>query len=50
MFEINETAAASLAALNEPWTELTLVAERLLKRPNRFERLYKKHLDVLDGP
>ena len=50
MFEINETAPASPAALNAPSTELTLVAERLLKRPHRFQRLYKKHLDALYGP
>ena len=42
MSESNETAPASPAALNAPLTELTLVAERLLRRPDRFERLYKK--------
>ena len=50
MSKINETAPASAAALNAPTTELTLVAERLLRRPGRFERLYNKHLDTLDGP
>ena len=50
MSEINVTAPDSPAALNSPSTELTLVAERLLMRPDRFERLYKKHLDALDGP
>ena len=50
MSEINETSPVSSAALNVPSTELTLVAERLLRRPNRFERLYKKHLDALDVP
>ena len=50
MSEINETAPALPATLNAPATELTLVAERLPRRPDRFERLYKKHLDPLDGP
>ena len=50
MSEINETAPASPAALNAPSTKLTLVAVRLLRRPDRFERLYKTHLDALDGP
>ena len=50
MSEINETAPASPAALNAPSTELPLFAERLLMRPDRFESLYKNHLDVLDGP
>ena len=50
MSEINESAPASPAALaNAPSTELTLVAERLLRRPDRFERLCKKHLDALDA-
>ena len=50
MCEINETAPASPAPPNAPSTKLTLVAERLLRRPDRFERLYKKHLDALNGP
>ena len=50
MSEINETAPASPAALNAPLTELTLVEERLLRRLDRLERLYKKHLNALDGP
>ena len=50
MSKINETAPASPGALNAPSTELTLVAKRLLTRPNRFERLYKKHLGALYGP
>ena len=49
MSEINETAPALPAALNAPSTELILVAERLLTRPDRFESVYKKHLDALDG-
>ena len=50
MSEINETAPASPAGLNARSTELTLVAQRLLRWPDPFERLYKKHLDVRDGP
>ena len=46
MSEIKETAPASPAALNAPSAELTLVAERLLRRPDRFESLFKKHLDA----
>ena len=49
MSTINETEPASPATLNAPSTELTSVAERLLRRPDRFERLYRKHLDALDG-
>ena len=49
MCEINETAPASPAALNAHSTQLTLVAERLLRRPDRFKRLDKKYLDVVDG-
>ena len=50
MSEINETAPASPAAVNAPSTELTLITERLLRRPHSFKRLYKKHLATLDGP
>ena len=50
MSEINATAPASPAALNAPSTELRLIAERLLRGPDCFERLYNKHLDALDGP
>ena len=50
MSEINGTVPASPAALNTPSTELRLVTERLLRRPDRFERLYKKHVGALDGP
>ena len=50
MSEIKETAPALPAALNPPSTKLTLVAERLLMRPNHLERLYTKHLDALDEP
>ena len=50
MSEINETAPASPAAVNAPSTELTLITQRLLRRPHGFERLYKKHLATLDGP
>ena len=50
MSESHETAPASQATLTAPSTELILVAEELLRRPNRFERLYKKHLEALDGP
>ena len=31
-------------------TELSLVAERLLRRPDALERLAKKHLKTLTGP
>ena len=31
-------------------TELTLVAERLLRRPDSLERLCRKHLKSLEGP
>ena len=48
MSENHEAAPASPAALNAPSTELTLVAERLLRIPDHLERLYKKHLDALD--
>ena len=50
MSEINETAPASPTAVNAPSTELTLITQRLLRRPHGFERLYKKHLATLDGP
>ena len=30
-------------------TDLSLTAERLLRRPDRLERLYKKHLKSLEG-
>ena len=50
MSESNETAPASPAALNAPLTEITLVTERLLRWPDRFERPYEKFLEALDGP
>ena len=40
----SESAVAPLS------TELTLVAEQLLRRPNALERLVKKHLKSLSGP
>ena len=50
MSEINKTAPTLPADPNAPLTELTLVAERLLRWPDRFERVYQKYLDALDGP
>ena len=41
--------STSESALSVP-TELTLVAERRLRRPDRLELLCKKHLKALDGP
>ena len=46
-----ESVPASSYLLVTPLcTKLTLVAERLLRRPDRLERLYKQYLKSLEGP
>ena len=50
MSEINEIAPASPHTCNTPSTEHTLVAGRLLRRPDHFERFDQKHLARRDGP
>lgn len=48
MYEIKEYAPTSPTAVNTPFSGLTLVPNRLFRRPDQYEWLYKTDLDALD--
>ena len=48
MYQIKESAPTSPTAVNTPFSELMSVPNRLFRRPDQFERLYKTDLDALD--